>query len=104
MRRRKDDIEDRIYLRVSFCAEKVELENVRSVLIKHIGKVWEYGSGTAKDSNAGWFEVRPRASTREHVVDLLRKYDLLDRVEECYPISRGYGKVQARQMDLFQLG
>ena len=105
MRRRgpKDDIEDRVYIRVSGCVE--DLESVRTLLTKRVGKVWDHGCGTAKDPNAGWFEVLPRPRVREQgVVEVLKGLGLLDRIDDCYPISRGYGKVHARQMDLFQVG
>ena len=105
MRKPRDDIEDRVYIRVSNCAEVEELERIKGVLSKRVGKVWDCGVTTAKDPNAGWFEVRPRARVRElGVVEVLNKLDLLDRIDDCYPISRGYGSVHARQLDLFQVG
>lgn len=107
MRRRgpKEDIEDRVFIRVSGCAAEGALESIRSILSKEIGKVWDHGLGTEKDPSAGWFEILPRPRVRERgVVEVLRGIGLLDRVDDCYPISRGYGKVHARQMDLFQVG
>jgi hypothetical protein len=106
MRRRQlDDVEDRVYIRVSGCVDCEGLEIVRALLAKRVGKVWDCGLGTEKDPSAGWFEVRPRPRVREKgVVEVLKKLDLMDRVEDCYPISRGYGKVHARQLDLFQVG
>lgn len=105
MRKRLDEVEDRVYIRVSNCAEPEELERIKTILSKRVGKVWDCGAGTAKDSTAGWFEVRPRARVCElGVVEVLNKHDLLDRIDDCYPISRGYGSVHARQLDLFQVG
>ena len=105
MRKRLDEIEDRVYIRVSNCAEPEELARVKEILWRRVGKVFDYGFGTEKDPTAAWFEVRPRERVRElGVVEVLNKYDLLDRIDDCCPISRGYGSVHARQLDLFQVG
>ena len=94
-----------MYIRVSNCIEPGELARVKEVLGKRVGKVFDYGSGTEKDPMSAWFEVRPRASVRElGVVEVLNKVGLLDRIDDCYPISRGYGSVHSRPLDLFQVG
>jgi hypothetical protein len=104
-RKPKDEIEDRLYIRISECAEPGDFRRIKEFLSKRVGSVRDCGTGPVKDPGAAWFEVHPRARIREYgVVKLLREHGLLDRVDDCYPISRGYGKVHARQLDLFQVG
>jgi hypothetical protein len=81
-----------------------EVERVHEVIAKRIGAVGSYGKGTAKDPQSAWFETKPRKATKEKVVEILRKYDLGDRIQDVFPIQRGEGAVQARQMSLIPLG
>lgn len=92
---------DRLFVRAS--CDDTSLEEVRTILAKRIGKVWAYGMGTAKDPGSGWFEVRPKKSARGKENAILTKY-LGAKLQEAFPILKGEGKVQARQMALLPLG
>ena len=80
-----------------------EVERVLAVIAKRIGVVGSYGAGTAKDPHSAWFEVKPWKSTKERVVEILRDYDLGDRIQDIFPIQCGEGAIQARQMFLIPL-
>ncbi len=102
VRRRKTDNEepDRYYFRISACSGLEELEEVRTLLAKRVGRVWDHGAGTAVDTRSGWFEVRPKPSVRDRLPFILKKYELWSRIAEMFPIVRGDGKDHARQLSL----
>jgi len=105
VRRRVDSEErDRYYFRVLECADQDEFEEVRCLLAKRVGKVWDSGMGTEVDPASGWFEVRPKPTVRDRLPFVLKKHDLWPRVAEMYPIVRGDGKDFARQLSLISVG
>ena len=81
--------EDRMFIRMSGCADVDELHRIRDVIAKRIGAVSAYGAGTAKDPQSAWFETKPRVATKDKVLEILRKYDLEDRIQDAFPIQRG---------------
>lgn len=92
------------YIRLALASveEETGAEELLLEALGALGKIRDRGRGTAKDPMSIWYEVEVREKYVECVRETLHKWTGIphDRLVEVFPVDRGEGKLQARQLTL----